>query len=239
MEIKRDIHLNRIIARKGNGMIKVITGIRRCGKSYLLFTLFTNYLKSQGVDEQHIIKVDLEDRRNAFLRNPDALLKHIDSKFVDSQMHYILLDEVQLVPEFEDVLNSYLKITNADVYVTGSNAKFLSKDVITQFRGRGDEIKITPLSFQEFTSVKEGNREDLLNEYLTYGGLPQVVTMNETNRKVEYLKNLFTHTYLRDIKERYTILKDDELEELITLVASNIGSLTNWPIVLSLSSRAT
>ena len=185
MEIKRDIHLNRIIARKGNGMIKVITGIRRCGKSYLLFTFFTNYLKSQGVDEQHIIKVDLEDRRNAFLRNPDALLKHIDSKFVDSQMHYILLDEVQLVPEFEDVLNSYLKITNADVYVTGSNAKFLSKDVITQFRGRGDEIKITPLSFQEFTSVKEGNREDLLNEYLTYGGLPQVVTMNETNRKVE------------------------------------------------------
>lgn len=227
MEIKRDIHLNRIIARKGNGMIKVITGIRRCGKSYLLFTLFTNYLKSQGVDEQHIIKIDLEDRRNAFLRNPDALLKHIDSKFVDSQMHYILLDEVQLVPEFEDVLNSYLKITNADVYVTGSNAKFLSKDVITQFRGRGDEIKITPLSFQEFTSVKEGNREDLLNEYLTYGGLPQVVTMNETNRKVEYLKNLFTHTYLRDIKERYTILKDDDLEELITLVASNIGSLTN------------
>lgn len=227
MEIKRDIHLNRIIARKGNGMIKVITGIRRCGKSYLLFTLFTNYLKSQGVDEQHIIKVDLENRRNAFLRNPDALLKHIDSKFVDSQMHYILLDEVQLVPEFEDVLNSYLKITNADVYVTGSNAKFLSKDVITQFRGRGDEIKITPLSFQEFTSVKEGNREDLLNEYLTYGGLPQVVTMNETNRKVEYLKNLFTHTYLCDIKERYTILKDDDLEELITLVASNIGSLTN------------
>ena len=183
MEIKRDIHLNRIIARKGNGMIKVITGIRRCGKSYLLFTLFTNYLKSQGVDEQHIIKVDLEDRRNAFLRNPDALLKHIDSKFVDSQMHYILLDEVQLVPEFEDVLNSYLKITNADVYVTGSNAKFLSKDVITQFRGRGDEIKITPLSFQEFTSVKEGNREDLLNEYLTYGGLPQVVTMNEPTER--------------------------------------------------------
>ena len=205
MEIKRDIHLNRIIARKGNGMIKVITGIRRCGKSYLLFTLFTNYLKSQGVDEQHIIKVDLEDRRNAFLRNPDALLKHIDSKFVDSQMHYILLDEVQLVPEFEDVLNSYLKITNADVYVTGSNAKFLSKDVITQFRGRGDEIKITPLSFQEFTSVKEGNREDLLNEYLTYGGLPQVVTMNETNRKVEYLKNLFTHTYLRDIDRKSVV----------------------------------
>lgn len=227
MEIKRNIHLNRIIARKGNGMIKVITGMRRCGKSYLLFTLFHNYLLEQGVDEQHIIKVDMEDRRNAALRNPDALLNYIDSRMTDSQQYYILLDEVQLVAEFEDVLNSYLKITNADVYVTGSNAKFLSKDVITEFRGRGDEIRITPLSFQEFMSAKEGNREDLLNEYLTYGGLPQVVTMDEIERKVEYLKNLFTHTYIRDIKERYEIKKDDDLEELINLVASNIGNLTN------------
>ena len=227
MEIKRNIHLNRIIARKGNGMIKVITGMRRCGKSYLLFTLFHNYLLEQGVDEQHIIKVDMEDRRNAALRNPDALLNYIDSRMTDSQQYYILLDEVQLVAEFEDVLNSYLKITNADVYVTGSNAKFLSKDVITEFRGRGDEIRITPLSFQEFMSAKEGNREDLLNEYLTYGGLPQVVTMDEIERKVEYPKNLFTHTYIRDIKERYEIKKDDDLEELINLVASNIGSLTN------------
>lgn len=227
MEIKRNIHLNRIIARKGNGMIKVITGMRRCGKSYLLFTLFHNYLLGQGVDEQHIIKVDMEDRRNAALRNPDALLNYIDSRMTDSQQYYILLDEVQLIAEFEDVLNSYLKITNADVYVTGSNAKFLSKDVITEFRGRGDEIRITPLSFQEFMSAKEGNREDLLNEYLTYGGLPQVVTMDEIERKVEYLKNLFTHTYIRDIKERYEIKKDDDLEELINLVASNIGSLTN------------
>lgn len=227
MEIKRNIHLNRIIARKGNGMIKVITGMRRCGKSYLLFTLFHNYLLEQGVDEQHIIKVDMEDRRNAALRNPDTLLNYIDSRMTDSQQYYILLDEVQLVAEFEDVLNSYLKITNADVYVTGSNAKFLSKDVITEFRGRGDEIRITPLSFQEFMSAKEGNREDLLNEYLTYGGLPQVVTMDEIERKVEYLKNLFTHTYIRDIKERYEIKKDDDLEELINLVASNIGSLTN------------
>ena len=227
MEIKRNIHLNRIIARKGNGMIKVITGMRRCGKSYLLFTLFHNYLLEQGVDEQHIIKVDMEDRRNAALRNPDALLNYIDSRMTDSQQYYILLDEVQLVAEFEDVLNSYLKITNADVYVTGSNAKFLSKDVITEFRGRVDDIRITPLSFQEFMSAKEGNREDLLNEYLTYGGLPQVVTMDEIERKVEYLKNLFTHTYIRDIKERYEIKKDDDLEELINLVASNIGSLTN------------
>lgn len=193
----------------------------------VLFTLFHNYLLEQGVDEQHIIKVDMEDRRNAALRNPDALLNYIDSRMTDSQQYYILLDEVQLVAEFEDVLNSYLKITNADVYVTGSNAKFLSKDVITEFRGRGDEIRITPLSFQEFMSAKEGNREDLLNEYLTYGGLPQVVTMDEIERKVEYLKNLFTHTYIRDIKERYEIKKDDDLEELINLVASNIGSLTN------------
>ena len=227
VEIKRNIHLKRIIARKGNGMIKVITGMRRCGKSYLLFTLFHNHLLEEGVDERHIIKVDLEDRRNATLRDPDALLRYIDSKMTDKQQYYIILDEVQLVPEFEDVLNSYLKIPNADVYVTGSNAKFLSKDVITEFRGRGDEIRITPLSFQEFMSVKKGERQDLLNEYLTYGGLPQVVTMEEVERKVEYLKNLFAHTYIRDIKEHYSIQKDDDLEELITLVASNIGSLTN------------
>ena len=145
----------------------------------------------------------------------------------DAQQYYILLDEVQLVPEFEDVLNSYLKVPNTDVYVTGSNAKFLSKDVITEFRGRGDEVHVTPLSFQEFLSVKEGNREDLLNEYLTYGGLPQVVVMKEVERKMEYLKNLFSHTYIRDIKERYAIQKDDDLEELISLIASNIGSLTN------------
>ena len=152
MEIQRQIHLNRLIARQGNGMIKVITGMRRCGKSYLLFTLFHNYLLQQGVDEQHIIKVDLEDRRNAALRDPDALLAFIDSRMTDNRQYYIILDEVQLVSEFEDVLNSYLKVPNADVYVTGSNARFLSKDIITEFRGRGDEIHITPLSFQEFIS---------------------------------------------------------------------------------------
>lgn len=227
MEIERNIHLNRIIARMGNGMIKVVTGMRRCGKSYLLFTIFHNYLLSHGVNEDHIVMVDLENRRHAELRDPDALLSYIDSKMVDKEQYYIILDEIQLVPEFEDVLNSYLKIHNADVYVTGSNAKFLSKDVITEFRGRGDEIRVTPLSFQEFISVKEGNRESLLIEYLTYGGLPQVVAMEETDRKVDYLKNLFTHTYVRDIKERYDIQKDDDLEELISLVASNIGSLTN------------
>ena len=227
MIIKRDIHLNRIIARKHNGMIKVITGLRRCGKSYLLFNLFQKHLYESGVDDAHIIKVDLEDRRNQSLRNPDNLLAYIDAKLVDDKMYYVLLDEVQLVPEFEDVLNSFLKVPNADVYVTGSNAKFLSKDVITEFRGRGDEIHISPLSFKEFSSVKNGDRETLLYEYMMYGGMPQVVTMDSIEQKSEYLKGLFTHVYLRDIKERYDIQKDDDIEELINLIASNIGGLTN------------
>lgn len=227
MEIQRDIHLHRLIARKGNHMIKVVTGVRRCGKSYLLFELFYNHLKGQGVDDAHIIKVDLENRRNEQLRDPDALLRYIDSRFVDDGMHYILLDEVQQVREFEDVLNSFLKVKNADVYVTGSNARFLSKDVITEFRGRGDEVRIAPLSFSEFMSVRTGNRDDLLNEYMTYGGLPQVVLTADEPAKAEYLKSLFTHTYLRDIKERYGIKKDGDLEELIDVIASNIGTLTN------------
>ena len=227
MEINRDIHLNRIIARKHNGMIKVITGLRRCGKSYLLFNLFFFLLHENGVDDTHIIKVDLEDRRNQSLRNPDNLLAYIDAQLVDTNMYYVLLDEVQLVPEFEDVLNSFLKVPNADIYVTGSNAKFLSKDVITEFRGRGDEIHITPLSFREFSSVKNGDRETLLYEYMMYGGMPQVVAMDSVEQKSEYLKGLFTHVYLRDIKERYDIQKDDDLEELISLIASNIGGLTN------------
>ncbi|GHV09778.1 ATPase [Bacteroidia bacterium] len=228
MKIERDIHLNKLIARKHNGMIKVVTGIRRSGKSYLLFTLFHNYLKGKGVDENHIIKVDLEDRRRKALRNPDELLAFIDAKIMDEQMYYVLLDEVQLVKEFEDVLNSFLKIRNVDVYVTGSNAKFLSKDVITEFRGRGDEVKIYPLCFREFMSAKpENNREVMLMEYMTYGGLPQTVTMETSAQKEDYLKGLFTHTYLKDIKERYKIKHDDDLEELINVIASSIGGLTN------------
>lgn len=219
--------LNKLISRKGNGMVKVITGMRRSGKSFLLFNLFHAHLLSQGVDERHIIKVDLEDRHNMPLRNPDALMAYIDSRLADDRMHYILLDEVQFVPEFEDVLNSYLKVSNADVYVTGSNAKFLSKDVITEFRGRGDEVKVSPLSFREFLSAREGDREDLLYEYMTYGGLPQVVLMHDTAQKAEYLGSLFAHTYMRDIKERHGINKDGDLEELVTLMASNIGCLTN------------
>ncbi|MFA6677857.1 MAG: ATP-binding protein [Bacteroidales bacterium] len=227
MEINRDIYLKKLINSKHNGLIKIITGMRRCGKSYLLFTLFYNYLRERGIDNNHIILVDLEDRRNKILRDPDALLEYIDSKMVDNQMYYILLDEVQHVKEFEDVLNSYLKINNADVYVTESNSKFLSKDVITEFRGRGDEIKVSPLCFREFISVYVGSREQALEEYLTYGGLPQVVTFTDETKKKEYLNNLFEKVYLTDIKERYKIKNDCDLEELIDFMASSIGGLIN------------
>ena len=227
MVIKRDIHLKKLIDSKHNGMIKVVTGVRRCGKSYLLFNLFCQHLKEAGITDDHIIKVDLENRRNKELRDPDALLRYIDSHITDQQMYYILLDEVQHVNEFEDVLNSYLKIENADVYVTGSNSRFLSTDVITEFRGRGDEIRIAPLCFREFMSVYQGTKEKALEEYMLYGGLPKVLDYPTVERKMEYLKGLFRKTYLTDIKERYKIKNDDDLEELIDIVASSIGGLTN------------
>ena len=227
MEIKRDLLLKKLIDSKHNGMIKVVTGVRRSGKSYLLFNLFCQHLKEEGIAADHIIKVDLEDRRNKALRDPDALLNYIDSRMTDQQMYYILLDEVQHVVDFEDVLNSYLKHVNADVYVTGSNSKFLSKDVITEFRGRGDEIRVAPLSFREFISVFQGSREKALEEYMLYGGLPKVVTFPTVEKKVEYLKQLFQKTYLTDIKERYKIKNDGDLEELIDIIASTIGGLTN------------
>ena len=189
--------------------------------------LFCHHLKEAGIAADHIIKVDLEDRRNKELRDPDALLRYIDSHMTDQQMYYILLDEVQHVNEFEDVLNSYLKIENADVYVTGSNSRFLSTDVITEFRGRGDEIKIAPLCFREFMSVYQGTKEKGLEEYMLYGGLPKVLDYPTVERKIEYLKSLFKKTYLTDIKERYKIKNDDDLEELIDIVASSIGELTN------------
>ena len=227
MEIKRDFYLNKLIASRHNGMIKIVTGMRRCGKSYLLFKLFRDYLRNEGVRDDHLIMVDLEDRRNMELRDPDRLLKYIDDQMKDSDMYYILLDEIQLVPEFEDVLNSYLKIENADVYVTGSNSKFLSKDVITEFRGRGWEIKIAPLCFKEFVSAYKGTRENALKEYLTYGGLPKLLSFEDEEQKTEYLKGLFAKTYMTDIKERYHIRQDAELEELIDVIASSIGGLTN------------
>ncbi len=209
-------------------MIKVVTGIRRCGKSYLLMTLFRNFLLEDGVREDHIIMVDLENRRNKKLRDPDNLLEYIDLQMVDDGMYYILLDEIQVVSEFEDVLNSYLSVPNADVYVTGSNSRFLSKDVITEFRGRGDEIHITPLSFMEFHSVHpELESYVALQEYLTFGGLPQVCIEPDEGKKIGYLQRLFEKTYLTDIRERYHIRGEEVMEELLDVVASCIGGLTN------------
>lgn len=228
MIIPRDKYLQELKSVMHNGMIKIITGIRRCGKSYLLFELFTQSLLEKGVNEEHIIQVDLEDRRNKHLRNPDTLLDHIDRHIKDNDMYYILLDEIQLVPEFEDVLNSYLKIKNADVYVTGSNSQMLSSDVKTSFRGRGYEIRVHPLSFSEFFSAgKYANELSALKDYMIYGGMPQVVSFSNNKEKENYLKTLFQGTYIRDIKERYNIRNDDDLSELIDIIASNIGCLTN------------
>ena len=209
-------------------MIKIITGVRRCGKSYLLFELFKQSLLENGVNEEHIIQVDLEDRRNKHLREPDRLLDHIDGHITDNDMYYILLDEIQLVPEFEDVLNSYLKIKNTDVYVTGSNSRMLSSDVKTEFRGRGYEIRVHPLSFSEFLKAGQYTNElSALQDYMIYGGMPQVVSFSKKTEKENYLKSLFQGTYIRDIKERYNIRNDDDLSELIDIIASNIGCLTN------------
>ena len=227
MNINRDIYLQRLVDSRHNRMIKVITGVRRCGKSYLLFHLFTEWLFAKGVAEDHVITVNLEDRRNKSLRDPDNLLAYIDGRMTDKDMYYILLDEIQMVDEFEDVLNSYLNVDNADVYVTGSNAKFLSKDVITEFRGRGDEIHMLPLSFGEFYSVYEGDYKMALDEYLTYGGLPQILSYKTEKQKADYLKGLFEKTYISDIVGRYHVKNEAELGELVNIVASAVGSLTN------------
>lgn len=227
MVIRRDVYLNQLIGGMHNGLIKIITGLRRSGKSYLLFNLFTDHLVESGVPEDHIIKIDLEDRRNAGLRDPDALLAYIDSKMQDAQMYYILLDEVQRVPEFSDVLNSYLKIANADVYVTGSNSRFLSSDIVTEFRGRGEQIHVYPLSFAEFMSVDSRHPIEAWNDYYTYGGLPHISTLQTPQKKIEYLKDLYSTVYIRDIFEKYKIKGETELKELIQVIASAIGSPTN------------
>ena len=227
MRIERTIYLDKVIESRHNGMIKIITGVRRSGKSFLLFDLFADWLEAEGVSSDHIIKIDLENRRNKSLRNPDNLLEFIDSKMIDKEMYYILIDEIQLVDEFEDVLNSYLKIKNADVYVTGSNARFLSKDVITTFRGRGEEIKVYPLNFREFMSATDKSTELAFEEFMTYGGLPQVLEYKSEERKAEYLKALFAETYITDIKERYNVKHDEELEILLDIISSNISCLTN------------
>ncbi len=226
MEIKRDV-LRKLIDRQRNGLIKVITGIRRCGKSYLLFELFYKYLKEQGMDDKHIIKIALDDRMNKKYRDPDELCDYVHAQIADDKPYYILLDEVQFVDEFEDVLNSFLHIKNADTYVTGSNAKFLSKDIITEFRGRGDEIHVSPLSFKEFYSVYDGSKEDAWKQYCLYGGLPKILEYKTDEDKVAYLKNIFEETYLTDIKERHKIRNDAELSELLDILSSSIGSFTN------------
>lgn len=208
-------------------MIKIVTGIRRCGKSFLLSTLYAGWLRKNGVASDHIIDINLEDRRNKALRDPDNLLTYIDSQIKDDEMHYIMIDEIQLVPEFEDVLNSYLNMPNADVYVTGSNARFLSSNVRTEFAGRGDEIRLHPLSFSEINSVKGGDKILNLREYMVYGGMPQVVLRTTEKEKSEVLKALFQRTYIRDIVERYNIKNTDVLDELLNIVASSIGGLTN------------
>lgn len=225
--IERKRYLDELISLRNNGMIKVITGMRRCGKSYLLFEIFASHLENSGVSPDHIIKVDLEDFKNREMRNPDNLYAYVESRISDKDMYYILLDEVQMLDNFEDVLNGFMRIRNADVYVTGSNAKFLSKDIITEFRGRGFEVKMYPLSFSEYMSVYSGSMQAGLNEYILYGGLPQIMTYTNDEQKVRYLKALFDETYITDIKERHNIRKDDDLEELINIIASDIGSLTN------------
>lgn len=227
MEIKRDLYLKQLIESRQNGFIKVVTGIRRCGKSYLLNVLFYHFLLENGVAEDHIIRVDLEDRLNKELRDPDAMLHYVHDRIKDNELYYIIIDEVQLMAEFVDVLNSFRLIENADTYVTGSNSHFLSSDIPTEFRGRGETIHVNPLSFSEFYSAKGGDKYDAWREYYTYGGLPLVQSFDNEQKKTNYLKNLFETVYLADIIERHNIKNDTELRELVQIMASSIGAPCN------------
>ena len=227
MEIKRDIYLEQLKIRKNNGMIKIITGIRRCGKSFLLFVLYKKYLLENGVDKDHIIEIALDGIEYEELRDPKKCFQYIKNEIKDEQMYYLLLDEVQFMPRFEEVLNSLLRIHNIDMYVTGSNSKFLSSDIVTEFRGRGDEIRIYPLSFAEFYAAFGGDYDDAWNEYMIYGGLPQVVQFSVERQKAEYLKNIFTNVYIKDVVERNKIHNVDEINTLIDILASAIGASTN------------
>ena len=227
MEIKRDSYLEQLKIRKDNGMIKIITGIRRCGKSFLLFVLFKKYLLESGVDHDHIIEIALDGIENEELRDPKKCYQYIKDAMKDEQKYYLLLDEVQFMPRFEEVLNSLLRIGNIDVYVTGSNSKFLSSDIVTEFRGRGDEIRIYPLSFAEFYAVFDGDFDDAWEEYMIYGGLPQVVKFSVERQKAEYLKNIFNNVYIKDVVERNRIQNVDEINTLVDILASGIGVPTN------------
>ena len=226
-EIKREQYLNELISARENKLIKVITGIRRCGKSYLLDPIFKNYLISSGIEKDHIIKLDLDLIENSKYKDPMELFNYVMNSIKDENMYYILLDEIQLVNNFEEVLNSFLKKQNLDVYVTGSNSKFLSKDIITEFRGRSTEIKIYPLSFKEFVEITELSGDKAWKEYTLYGGLPPVVLQKDEKQKREYLSNLFETTYLKDIIERNDIKRKDVLDSIVNILASSVGSLTN------------
>ena len=227
MQIKRDFYLQQLVDGKQNGLIKIVTGIRRCGKSFLLFKLFRQYLLDVGVDSDHIIQIALDDIENANLREPLPLYKCIKAKMTDEELYYILLDEVQLVPRFEEVLNSLLRIDNADVYVTGSNSKFLSSDIITEFRGRGDEIHLYPLSLSEYCEGTGLSPAEAWKDYYTYGGLPHTLSLGTEKKKIDYLNNLFESVYLIDILERHRIKNKAEFEELVKIIASGIGAPTN------------
>ena len=227
MIIKRDLYLNRLIERQNNGMIKVVTGIRRSGKSFLLFKLYKEYLLNSGVKNDHIIEIALDGIDVDELRNPKICYAYIESKITDGDKYYVLLDEVQFMDRFEEVLNSLLRIDNVDVYVTGSNSKFLSKDIVTEFRGRGDEIHIYPLTFAEFYSAFGGEFDDAWDEYINYGGLPALLEMKNANQKMSYLKNIFDNVYLKDVIDRNRIKTKDEINSLVDILASAIGSPTN------------
>ena len=228
MIIQRKKYLDMLISGEGNNLVKIVTGVRWCGKSFLLFKLFRNYLTEKGVDEQHIIELSLDDLRNKKLRNPETLLEYIDSHLLnDKKTTYIILDEVQLVQDFVEVLLSLLHTPFVDVYVSGSNSKFLSKDVVTEFRGRGDEIRVFPLSFSEFYSAVGGDKSEVWKEYYTYGGLPQILEFDSEKKKSDYLKNLYELTYMKDVQERNHLRNADGLFKVVQMLASCIGSPTN------------
>lgn len=232
MEIKREFYLKKLIDGLDNGLIKIVTGIRRCGKSYLLDPIFKDYLCETGVKEDHIIKIDLDERENYIYHNPDKLNKYVKDKITDKDKYYILLDEIQEVKEFESVLIGFLHMKNVEIYVTGSNSKFLSSDIVTEFRGRGCEIKVYPLSFSEFYSVYDGSEEKALNEYYTFGGLPLTVLAKTDENKIAYLQSQKDNVYINDIVDRNNIQNKEELEMLVNIISSDIGSLTN-PLKLS------
>ncbi len=232
MEIKRDYYLQKLIDRENNGLIKIVTGIRRCGKSYLLNTIFHNYLLSKGVSEDHIIEIALDSEENAYLLKPLELTKLVKAKITDNNMYYIILDEIQKCDNFVSILNGFLRLSNVDIYVTGSNSKFLSSDIVTEFRGRGDEIRMYPLSFSEFSSVYNGSTNKAWNDYYTFGGLPLVLLQKSDEAKMNYLLTQKDAVYINDVIERNGIQNDDELRILLEITASSIGSLVN-PLKLS------